>query len=158
MWPYLLAGGATLLEMQAGRAAGQAEIDAGSADMTSALVSGSFREKGISEKRDRVLSSMRARAGASGVELTGSPLEVLMHAAGQAERDLIISRLTTDRNVNTAQARIRSGAAKEQGALTEGIFKLGALGVDYAKQSGTGYKSPSEPRFTDEELRQYGWD
>lgn len=158
MWPYLLAGGATLLGMQAGKRAGQAETDAGAADMTNALVSGSFQEKGISAKRDQVFSRMRARAAASGVEMTGSPLEVLMHAAGQAERDLTISRLTTERNVNMAQARIESGAAIEQGAITKGLFELGALGMDYAKTSGLGYKTPTEPRFTDEELRQYGWD
>lgn len=139
MWPYVLAAGSTLLGMQAGRRAGKAEIAAGQEDMTSALVSGHFRDERIAEKRDRTLSSMRARAGASGVEMVGSPLEVLMHAAGQAERDLAIAQMITDRGVNAARARISSGAAAKEGATTSGILSLGALGLDlYA-----GYKKPS---------------
>jgi len=154
MWPFLLAAASTLMSAQDAKEAGAANSAAGEADLTSALVSGHFQEQGITEKRDRILSKMRARAGASGVELTGSPLEVLMHAAGQAERDLIISRLTTERNTNAAQARIRSGAAQEKGAMGEGLFKIGK---DYV----TGYKGSTGAtgeRFTDEELQQYGWD
>ncbi len=156
MWPYVLAGGATLLDMQAGRKAGAAEERAGAADLTSALVAGSFRTKRISEKRDRVLSSMRARAGASGVEMAGSPLEVLMNAAGQAERDLIASRYATEAEVAAARERLRAGGVKKDAATVGGLFGLGALAMGFAKDIGTGYKSPS--RFTDEDLMTYGWD
>jgi hypothetical protein len=155
MWPFILSAASTLMSAQSEREAGEAEREAGAADLTSALVSGHFRDEAITEKRNKVLSSMRARAVASGVEMSGSPLEVLMHAAGQAERDLIISRLTTQRNKITSQARGRRGAAQEKGAVGEGLLKVG-------KQYVTGYKGSSTDtggeRFTDDELKIYGWD
>ncbi|OGQ00037.1 MAG: hypothetical protein A2Z40_03215 [Deltaproteobacteria bacterium RBG_19FT_COMBO_60_16] len=158
MWPYLLAAGSTLLGMQAGRRAGEAEVGAGSEDLTSALVAGSFRDRGLSEKRDRALSRIRARTGASGVELAGSALEVFTNAAGQAARDLIVSRIATEREVAVARERIRGGAARAQGAVTGGLLELGALGLDYAKTSGLRYKAPKTTRFSDSDLQIYGWD
>jgi hypothetical protein len=158
MWPYLLAGGATLLGMQAGRQAGEAEMEAGAEDLTSALVAGSFRERGLNEKRDRTLSRIRARAGASGVEMAGSALEVFTNAAGQAARDLIVSKIATEREVTAARARIRGGSSKKQGAITGGLLELGALGLDYARTSKLAYKPPKETRFSDADLQIYGQD
>lgn len=142
IFPYVLAGGATLLGMQAGRAAGKSEIEAGKADLEAAMTSGFFRERGIREKRDRTLSSMRARAGASGVAVSGSALEVFQDAAAQAERDLIVTRIAARTDAARARARIAGGAARQQQSFSEGIFTLGSLGFDYAKSVGTGYKAP----------------
>lgn len=155
MWPYLLAGGATLLSMNANRKAAGAEIDAGSADLSSALLSGHFREKGIREKRDRVLGAMRARAAASGVEMAGSPLEVLLSSAAQAERDLVISRHITERNADAARARISSGVAAKKQAGAAGLLRLGALGFAAGKDFKAGYQPPGGP---DDWIKEYGWD
>ncbi len=143
MWPYLLAGASTLLGMQANRRAGKYEVEAGSQDMTDALLSGHFREEAISEKRDRILSSTRARAAASGVEMTGSPLEVLLESSKQAQRDLFISRYTTERNVNKARTRITRGADAEASGPLEGLLSFGKEFFDIQAREAAAYKKPT---------------
>jgi hypothetical protein len=126
--------------MQAGRRAGQAEMEAGAEDLTSALVAGSFRDRGLSERRDRVLSRMRARTGASGVAMEGSALEVLTNAAGQAARDLIVSRMATEQEVAAARTRIRSGSNKKQGAVIGGLLEFGASALKIKQFEDQRYK------------------
>lgn len=147
-FPYVLAAGATLLGMQAGRAAGRSEIEGGKADLEAAITSQFFRERGITEKRDRTLSTMRARAGRSGVAIAGSALEVFQDAASQAERDLIVTRMAARADAARARARIAGGAAMQQQAFSEGLFTLGSLGFDYAKSVGKGYKPPKANDLT----------
>jgi len=152
MWPYVLAGGATLLNMESSRKAASAEIGAGSADLASALLSGHFRDKGIQEKRDRALGKIRARTAASGVEMAGSPLEVLLESSAQAERDLIISRHITERNAEASRARIRSGVAAKRQAASAGLLKLGALGFVAGKDFKAGYQPPGDDWFDPEDV------
>jgi len=160
MLPYLLAAGSTLLSAQAGAKAGENVMEAGVGDYEDAALAGHFKEKGLREKWSRSSGTMRARTAASGVEMAGSPLEVLMHSAGQAERDLVIARHMTKRNLEAADARIERGAAGKQMAITSGLWKLGALGMDAYGDMAGGYKPPGKKGFdlTDEEMRQYGWD
>jgi hypothetical protein len=158
MWPYVFAAASTLLSMNAKAKAGEAEAEAGAQDLMDSALSGHFREKGISEKRDRVLSSMRARAGTSGVEISGSPLEVLMHAAGQAERDLFIAKHVSQRTSGSARRRMAGGERTQSDAYLQGGLGLASTAVAAGKDYQGGYKASTEPRFTDDELKIYGWD
>lgn len=158
MWPYILAAGSTLLEMDANRQAGGAEERAGAEDLTAALTAGAFRTKRIAEKRDRTLSAMRARAGASGVEMAGSALEVYTNAAGQAARDLIVSQMATEQEVIAARERIRAGGAKKNAAVTGGLLELGAIGLMAGTKAGKGYKTPLTPTARENAFPTYGWD
>lgn len=152
MLPYVLAGGATLLNMNANRKAGAAEMEAGAADLSDAYLSGHFRDKSIREKRDQVLGRTRARAAASGVEMAGSPLEVLLESAAQAERDLVISRHITRRNADTARARIQSGSSAKSQAGAAGMLRLGALGFAAGKDFKAGYQPGGADWFDPEDV------
>jgi hypothetical protein len=160
MLPYLLAAGSTLLSMNAKARSGEAEAEAGAADLMDSALSGHFREKGVIEKRDRALSRIRARAGASGVELAGSALEVLMNSASQAERDLFIARHVSQRASEAAGRRMDRGESMQKDAYLEGTLGLASTAVSAGKDYAGGYKAPGKKGFdlTDEEMQQYGWD
>lgn len=132
MWHYALKAGSTLLTMGANRKMFQGEIDAGRQDMTNALLAGFFREKGISEDRDRANANIRANAGHSGVALSsGSTVATLMESAAQAERDLFLSRKRTEAGVAEARARMQGGARGVANTGWEAALSL----------AGTGYKA-----------------
>lgn len=133
MLPFLLAAGSTLLSMSAERSAAEAERGAGGQDFVDASLSGYFREKGISEKWNRTSGTMRARAGASGVAMAGSALEVLVNSAAQAARDLYIARHVTGRDLANARSRMERGDRAGQSAVAAGMLKLGSNVVDYKK-------------------------
>ena len=157
MYQFLLAAASTLLNMEAEKKAGEAEQAAGIEDYSDAALSGHFREKGVSEKRDRILSKIRSRAAASGVDMSGSPLEVLAHSAGQAERDLFIARHITDRNLDNARSRMTGGAAAKGDAALEGVLGLATAGVKAKKRSVGGYV-PSDGVAEEDWMKEYGND
>lgn len=161
MWPLILMAASTLLSAETKKKAGKAEEEAGLRDYVDASLSGHFRESGISEKRDRVLSSMRARAAASGVEMAGSPLEVLANSASQSARDLFIARHITQRTTEAATRRREGGAQMQQSAYLEAALGVASAYMGAGTTAAGGYKPPSRDSggVTEQDwMKEYGND
>jgi hypothetical protein len=155
MWPLIIAAGSTLLDMYSKKKAGEKEAAAGAEDLTDAALSGHFREKGVSEKRSRTLGTMRARTAASGVDMSGSSLQVLMNSASQAARDLYIARHIAGRNMDSATDRIDKGNAAQTSAVTSGLIGLGKVVITGAKDASARYKPPIQGESW---MKEYGND
>jgi hypothetical protein len=158
MYQFLLAAGSTLLKMDAEKSAADAEKRAGAADLTDASLAGHFREKGLQEKWSRTSGTMRARAGASGVAMEGSALEVLMNSAAQAGRDLYIARHVTSRDLDNARSRMERGDRAEQSAVAAGMLDLASTGVKYKKDLAGRYKPPDQGVTEQDWMKEYGND
>ena len=143
MWPLIIAAGSTLLSAYSKKKAGEAEEKAGAEDLTDSALSGHFREKSVAEKGRRTLGTMRARTGASGVDMSGSSLQVLMDSAGQAARDLYIARHIIGRNTDAAKARMDRGSSAQSDAIAGGLVGLGTIAATGAKDSAVRYKPAS---------------
>lgn len=154
MLPLLLAAGSTLLTAKQGIDEGNDLAKAGAADMAEALFSSHTRKKRVTEHRERTLGTIRSRVGASGVELVGSPLEVLLTSAAQAERDLIISRRIGQNAYTAAQTKLNAGANRSRDALIGGMLNLGSAGVKAGKSNigsygGLDYGGPERSSDTE---------
>jgi len=148
-----------ILEFQAAREAANAERQAGKDAQTIAEFNAKVAEQGAREEELRAITQGKihreqtarieganiARAGKSGITLTGSPLHVLRENAKVASRDnfLILREGKLRSNQLTSQASLdrfsgniarKAGSSKSRAILLSGKAKLAADAVDIAKK------------------------
>jgi len=100
----------------------------------------------------RVISAQKAQAGASGIELTGSPLDVMIESATEGELDAQIIEYNTKVR---ARGFMSQASYDDQLATTQeraGLFKAGTTLLTSATQIGSqyygaGYKRPTKSGY-----------
>ena len=100
------------------------------------------------EQVSRLIGAQKAITAGSGIELTGSPIDVMMDTAAEGEFDAQI----IEYNTRIQAARLRSGSTRDielaRASRTSGIFRAGStiltqgsrIGTDYF---GFGYRQPT---------------
>lgn len=111
----------------------------------SSTISRGLRDQAIQEEGNRTLSSTRARVGASGVAMEGSPLDVYLVSAKQIARDIAINRMAGDLEVEGLKSQIDAASSRSQYAALSAIFNtVTTMGKGFATENLNKY-TPSSP-------------
>jgi hypothetical protein len=98
-------------------------------------------EASIRRNATRVRQAQEAAVGASGIELSGSPLEVIADSAANAELDALTVRYGGD--VRASQERARGAQARQAGYMGAASSLL--MGMNASTRSSRAPVPPSEP-------------
>lgn len=107
------------------------------------------RTRRIREQSGRVKSTMRARVGASGVVMEGSPLEALADVAGTMElsaQDAVFEAEVSRRDT-IFQTEMEAGNLEERGGNTRFESAVTKINADQSRQSAQNFRQST--RFVD---------
>lgn len=114
----------------------QFELDLAERNAQAAIDRAAAEEVRLRRDRDRRIESTRATFGASGVQIQGSPLEVLADEAMEAEEDALLIRFGGERVAE--QARLTGAIlARRELQTALGVETSGQLRADALRASGT---------------------
>jgi len=106
--PALLMGSSFLAGLSKRKAAGDT-ADAYDENASASKAQGYFQERGMRLEQGALLSQIRNRAGAAGVDVnSGSPLEAYLQAARETELDIFNARYNAGREADAYQSRATS--------------------------------------------------
>lgn len=106
----------------------QMEYNATVADQNAAAArsAAALDEDTSRKKSSRILGTIRARAAASGVELGGSPLDVLADSASEAELEALTIRYRGETEARRQESEARLARARGKSAVSQGWIGAGA--------------------------------
>ena len=85
---------------------------------------GLIEERNLRREHQRAIGKQRAQIGASGLELSGSPLEVLLDSVREAEFDALTGRYGTKTQAEAARTRARQARGAIPGIIIGGAAKV----------------------------------
>ena len=112
------------------------DMDAADLELQAELekTSTNYESSRLRRKIDSTQASQRAAVAASGIELSGSALQVLAQSAEEQELDALILRFNGDARVlgrqrSAAMARFNSAALRTEGSVAKSTRKAAASGT-----------------------------
>ena len=117
------------------------DIEAGEVE-----AAGKIEQYQMGEREESLRSTQTALYAKAGVKLSGSPLEVMLHSATEAEFDKMIAQYNTE--LKAQQLRYAGALAANEGEFKMGMTLLGGA-LKFADYVG---KVPTTPKGTEDEL------
>jgi len=120
----------------------QADYNASVAEQNAAAIrqAAALDEDTSRKKSGRIQGAVRARAAASGVDLGGSPLDVLADNASEAELEALTIRYRGDVEAGRQESEARLSRARGKNAVTQGWIGAGAALLQGATSAYNIYK------------------
>ena len=99
-------------------------------------ISEGIRQRGIERKNALILGNQKNIGAASGLDITtGSPLELMLDTAREAEREKLESGYSSELRRRRSLYDAGLSGGKKTGAIGEGIFRGGSLLYQFAQRS-----------------------
>lgn len=136
---------ATKYSADAQKKAAQYNADVARKNAVAAAQQGQFDAEQIRDKNKRVLAAQRAAAASSGVDFSGSAMDVQTDSAAQGEMDALVAIYTGRSSANSQEARARLNEMEAHNADV-----AGNIGVHVSLLGGASraYNYSQNPQFS----------